>query len=734
MAPTFLASTRAEGLASSMAVALPAGTVSGDFQLVVLHAGSDSETVSAAPSGWTLIASAGLTGTNTSLLRVYSSTTATGTATFSKSGSRAYHIWRGTWRNHNGMQAGSASATYTGTNRVAAWPSKTAASQDSTVIVGGVNDLYDFNQGGAATLPATVTSRYQQQNSHTNEDLRMVVADAATTTNNQSVAGSFTFASTTNNYIATFSLVLTPGYLPKAASDAGVGSDEITVAKTLMSSVADAALGTDTLWVDRDTEPLVDSALGTDEVSVEQLVLRTLTDSGVGTDAVEAAVFKGNDLAEQGVGSDAITMDRLQYNPVVDQGLGSDDLVLRQDKNPTDQGVGSDSIANLGMPGLVDGGVGTDEITIVNIPYTQVLKRTSGATAAIYDLVVMARIPQASGEPAFVEINPIEWKSLTYVNALSTAQDLTATCQISSVTEEILQRLRALHDLATELWLMRDGQIVFAGPLVGYSTSGETLTLRASGLLAYLKLMVVTSDQKFVNVDQFAVVKKLIDQWQSLPYGHFGIDTTSIGASGYKLSATYLRDELHNVGTKIEEMGKAATGFDVEVDPASRKLQLWYPGRGIDRSSGEDAIVFDGRNVTSSDIMCSVAIGDLASEAFGTATATGEDTTLYATASNPTLRARYGRSGVTSTYTDISQQAVLASQVQGLLDARAEALMVPGPKVRVTVDADLGDYGVGDTVSYDFGSQLGVSGAFRIRKQSVSAAPTGQESVDLEFV
>lgn len=734
-APTFGNFVRAEGVATSVTVGPPTGLAAGDFQIVVFHGATGSETINNPPAGWTLAVSVSLNGTNSSELRVYTSTTATGNATFGKSGSRAYHIWRGYWKTHNGMVAGSASGAYTGTSGTGAIPAKTPALPESLVIAGAVDDLLDFGQGGAATPPASFTELYDVQTSGSNDDLRMTVASRATTAANQAVSGNFVFSASSNNYVATWSLILTPGYTTIGpVTDSGAGTDAITVAQTRIAAFTDTGAGSDPVLVDRVAEPLADSGVGTDTAFIDILDPVNIADSAVGTDEVTVALFKGNDLVEQGTGSDPVTVDRLFYITPSDQGTGSDSITLRQDKNPTDLGVGTDVLSGLRMPSLVDSGVGTDEILVVDIPYTQVVRRDASLAATVYDLVVVARVPQSGGPPSFLEIDPIEWKTLTYTNTLSDTQELTATAQVSSITEGVLQRLRKPHELATELRLYRNGKVVFAGPLLGWQTSGETLTVKAGGLMTYLKMMAVTTDLVFTGTDQATIVKSLVDAWQALPYGNFGIDTSSITASGTPRTVTYKKTELHNVFTRATEMGKLDRGFDIEIDPASRKLTLWSPRKGVDRSTGEDAIVFDDRNVTSSDIVCSVAIGDLATQAYGTGTAQGVDVPFWSNRENAELLAQYGRVAVTQSFSNVATQADVTGLTQALLDARKAALMVPGPKVRVTPDANLGDYDVGDTVAYDLGGTVSVSGAFRLRKQSISATPTGQETTDLEFV
>jgi hypothetical protein len=349
-----------------------------------------------------------------------------------------------------------------------------------------------------------------------------------------------------------------------------------------------------------------------------------------------------------------------------------------------------------------------------------------------YELVAVGRVPQLSGPPAFVEVDPIAWKGLSYVDELSKPQQLNASCSIGSLTDPVIRRLRALHELPTELWLYRNGALVFAGPWLGWSIQGETLTMQATGLLGYLRYMIVTTDIVFSQVDQFTIVQTLIDSWQDQPYGDFGLDTSTITSSGMLRDATYKQTELHNIGQRIDELRKRENGFDIDVDPNTRAVRLWYPQQGTDRSTGESAIVFDSLNVTTSTVLCSAAPGDLASDAFGTGTGSGDP--LYSTYSDPEILVKFGKTGVTGTFDGVSVQATLDDHVMGLQTARNAALLVPGPGVRSTVDADLTAYDVGDTVSYELHAQLGIDGTFRLRKRTVTVSDTGVEKAALEFV
>lgn len=355
-----------------------------------------------------------------------------------------------------------------------------------------------------------------------------------------------------------------------------------------------------------------------------------------------------------------------------------------------------------------------------------------------YELVCVARVQQASGPPLLLEIDAIEWTSLTWSSTLSRPQELTATCPASSITPAVAQRLRDPVRQPMELWLDRDGQRVFAGPLTGWHLRGNDVDITASGLLSYLQWMLVVATNtaeplslRFDQVDQHLIAAALIDQWQALPYRNLGVDTSTVAPSGRLRDRSYVRSERHQVGQRVEELGKVLDGFDVEVNAVTRKLELWYPGKGSDRS---DAVVFDEQVITTPDVMCSVAPGDVATIAFGTSSTSGADTTLWSEQVNAELLAVYGGAAVAESFSDISEQATLDEHVLAVLDARDQALLVPGPRMRVTPDVDLKSYDVGDRVAIEMDAVLGVSGAYRIRKRAVRVEASGQELVDLELV
>ncbi len=527
------------------------------------------------------------------------------------------------------------------------------------------------------------------------------------------------------------------------STDASAGAEALFVTAIDHRASTDTATGAESLYVDI-PELLASSDPGTGVEALAVAATAASTDTAAGVEA--STILRATASTDSAAGADVTVL--LRISGVTDTATGADASAVTSLLTPSDAATGTEAIAILRISAVVDSGtgldvtnsgplafdyaLGTEDISIVEIAFTQVLPLVQ---RVLYDLVVVAMVPNSSGPPAYLEIDPIEWSALSWVNTLSQPQELSATCLVASVSPSVLLRLNNLEDLPTELWLFRNGRKVFAGPLLAWKTAGEQLQLEARGLLAYLQSMIVDSDLKYAGIDQHLIVKGLVDQWQALELGHLGIDTSEIAPSGVLRSIDYIAAEQHVVARRVEELGLLAGGFDADVEPTTRALQLWSPTKGTDRSTGEDAIILDSRNITQADLMCSVAPDDLASESYGTASVPGLDEPLVSKLSNAELRAKLGRRGVTRSFSNIGNQSDLDAANQAVLDARGRALIVPGTAVRVTPDSDLVDYGVGDTIGFDLRSPLGFTGSFRIRRQQVTVtASGGQENVDLQFV
>lgn len=140
---------------------------------------------------------------------------------------------------------------------------------------------------------------------------------------------------------------------------------------------------------------------------------------------------------------------------------------------------------------------------------------------------------------------------------------------------------------------------VWTGPLLTLDesddTGNRTVKFGGEGLLAYTRKMHVTSTLEYVVAtdDQFTIARGLVAHHQAKGGGDFGIDTSAGTTSGRKRDRIYYGFELKNIYEALVELAEVEDGFDLEVDPATRALNLYYPKRGIRRTD----VVFDERNI-----------------------------------------------------------------------------------------------------------------------------------------
>lgn len=354
-----------------------------------------------------------------------------------------------------------------------------------------------------------------------------------------------------------------------------------------------------------------------------------------------------------------------------------------------------------------------------------------------FEVSLAARVPASSGAPTLTEVDRLVCESIRYTDELNRAGSAALACNVGSLSEAVKTRLADLRSFPSEAWIYADSDLVWAGPIQTIGIQGLVATLNCTGLLSYTERMGVTADTTWTATDQFTIAADLIDDWQALSYGHYGIDTSSVGTSGVTRDRTYLRNDLKSVWDVLSNLGAVTDGFDLHVDPASRELVLSYPTRGLDLTA---SVVLDERSINSASEARSVAPDDLVSD-FG-ATSSGQDesgnqSSLYSYRTNATLQSAFGRSWRGQSYTDISEQATLDNKGDAFLSARGQQLVQPGVTLIPNIGngTQIGGFGVGDTVGYSFDAGLGrLTGSYRVGKLEVSAAKDGAVRMGVEFI
>lgn len=379
---------------------------------------------------------------------------------------------------------------------------------------------------------------------------------------------------------------------------------------------------------------------------------------------------------------------------------------------------------------LVNGGTATPDPTTIPLPYGSTAQRA----IPTYELGLWQRTPQSGAAATFVEVGRIVSPTITWSDELDGDGRLNASCVPDRLDDDVRTAIRDAADPTSpqgcELRLLRDGTVVWAGPLVGGQIQGGTLTLVAFGLSAYLRGMFVTSDLTYSATDQYTIGKGLVDHWQALTYGNYGIDTSGIGTSGTTRDRTYKAAEHPNIHRELSNLAAVDGGFNWHVDAATRAL-TFAASRGTDLSA---SVVLDSRNVGDAGIAFDTTPGQFGTVALGVGTS-GTDAPITSTQTNATALASFGRWGVAGTFDGVTVQGTLDSHTQRMVDDYSVPTFAPGPDLIPIEEADVGDFGPGDTVQWAFDAGLGLQ-TFdrRIATVQFTVGPDGGETMAVGFL
>lgn len=351
-----------------------------------------------------------------------------------------------------------------------------------------------------------------------------------------------------------------------------------------------------------------------------------------------------------------------------------------------------------------------------------------------YEVSLWQRAPAVTGAPTFAELDPIaSWTKLQWERTLNEADKYKVTADVHTISDTLATKLIALDATPLELQITRDGTVVGRGPVIDWEIHNNELTLNARGLLYYLEYMVYESAFAATNTDQATIIKTLIDNYQALSYGNYGLVTTSLTAVGVTRMLTIKTGEFPTLAKKVKDWSDNLNGMDLWVDPATRSVYSAYPTRGIDRSN---TVIFDARVIRENSLSVSVAPGIIASEGFATSSAPGGNgDPITGTYADTALRATFGRCGYAEGSSSITESTTVTKYAEQLQTERAGPLVVIGDQQFIGVGGvDVGDFDEGDTVGFVFDAGLGViEQTLRLKSYRVSVSSSFEE-LEVTFV
>ncbi|MFD7262088.1 hypothetical protein [Streptomyces sp. NPDC059874] len=168
---------------------------------------------------------------------------------------------------------------------------------------------------------------------------------------------------------------------------------------------------------------------------------------------------------------------------------------------------------------------------------------------------------------------------------------------------QIAARVRSALDLGrTAIWIERGRDIWWGGiPWTANLTSNQRgalgLRIQAGGWASYLDHRAVFHTQQAVGVDQFDIVRGLIDYSASLAGGDIGIEYDAEQLSGVLRDRTYRRYDQPRIREIIDQLAAVEQGFEWRIasyrEPSSgRRIKQLQLGAPVIRT-GESEIVLD---------------------------------------------------------------------------------------------------------------------------------------------
>lgn len=264
---------------------------------------------------------------------------------------------------------------------------------------------------------------------------------------------------------------------------------------------------------------------------------------------------------------------------------------------------------------------------------------------------------------------------------------------------------------------------IFSDVTGDIGTGSGRMTLNFKGYLWLLKKMKVSPAGKIITAtDQGSIIWELINDFQSLPNGDYGITAGNI-ITGVTRDRTY--QALKDIYEAASELTEVINGCDLEIT-ADKALNV-YAHKGHRLSH----VLEYGKNV--SGISFSIDGKDVVNNSFAIGSGEGIDL-LYSTAHNMQSQEEFGLAQGVVPKADVILSETLSGYAQGMVNEYGIPTMIIIPEIMVTNDPPLFSYSIGDEIrikiKYDW---FDIDTYKRIKKIAVNVTTENKENVSVEF-
>lgn len=249
------------------------------------------------------------------------------------------------------------------------------------------------------------------------------------------------------------------------------------------------------------------------------------------------------------------------------------------------------------------------------------------------------------------------------------------------------------------IYIERDGIIVYGGIIWSrtYDSSHQTMSLSGREFESYFERRRISYTTAFATgTDQFALVKTLIDNAQSQPYGNIGVVTSGIGLCGQGISSPYVVYDYEKrvVFDTVLDLSRQDTpyGFDFSIDAAYdsnknivKTMSLSYPrqGRSYTANAFAPMLEFPGSMLY---YTYPEDGGSMANRVYGTGPGSNEGQYISTANNTVSLTAGYPLLEEVVSFTQIPSPLVVDSLTSAEVLARAKPVTVMTATWSPTVD------------------------------------------------
>lgn len=254
--------------------------------------------------------------------------------------------------------------------------------------------------------------------------------------------------------------------------------------------------------------------------------------------------------------------------------------------------------------------------------------------------------------------------------------------------------------------------------------SGD-ITAHFTGYLWLLKKMFVSPAGKTISdTDMGSILWDLINDFQGLPNGSYGLTSGSISTGVNKDRAYAPFKNLYDI---FHEMSEVENGADFEITSGKALNVYTNQGRRL------NATVFEyGKNIEK--VYFGFNATDLVNNTFVIGSGEG-DQLLYSVAHDIQSQEIYGLMQDTKIHPDVVRLDTLTEHAKEWTSTFKEPTQIYGLDVKASPDTTLGSYGIGDEIKIIINKgYLDIDTYKRIKKLVVSVNDMEKEDIRVEFL